>query len=522
MKKFIFAMVAASAISTYLCLNGYAEEVVNGEGYVTAVVEAGSTAQEALDNSGDQGTEAGSETQQAAVSDSSGTTASETTASETTGESLTTDAGSSTMEMQGDVTKTTENPDSSASGNSDSTGAVTENEAPIAVMTGNTTSTDTTGIQSNGPVAGTGTGTEQTVGSEFGPSTGGTATASSGDAASAQTAQADQTAAQTGEAQAETLPLPSGYHFNNIAAYTYQNMVDDLTVLKASYPSMQMDVLATTADARNLYHVVVGNPQAKHKVLVHAGIHAREYIVCQVVMRQIASLLEMQKAGTVYKGCSIPELLNNNCIHFVPMVDPDGITLVQGGLEALNSEDARMSVMTIAGMDNATDMGQYIRTWKNNINGVNLNRNFDANWQETPSKVDHPSSMNYKGTAPECEIETKVLADLTRSLMPDRTISYHTQGKVIYWYFGETGNYKNEGYNLASIVSQNTGYRISNTWAEKDAAGFKDWAVQKLDIPSVTIECGIGSSPVDEAQIEEMWTGNDGILPDIMIDLVNK
>ncbi|MBO6310624.1 MAG: hypothetical protein J6N70_17650, partial [Oribacterium sp.] len=162
-------------------------------------------------------------------------------------------------------------------------------------MTGNTTSTDTTGIQSNGPVAGTGTGTEQTVGSEFGPSTGGTATASSGDAASAQTAQADQTAAQTGEAQAETLPLPSGYHFNNIAAYTYQNMVDDLTVLKASYPSMQMDVLATTADARNLYHVVVGNPQAKHKVLVHAGIHAREYIVCQVVMRQIASLLEMQK-----------------------------------------------------------------------------------------------------------------------------------------------------------------------------------------------------------------------------------
>ncbi|MBO6308432.1 MAG: hypothetical protein J6N70_06235 [Oribacterium sp.] len=520
MKKFIFAMVAASAISAYLCLNGYAEEVVNGEGYVTAVVEAGSTAQEALDNSGDQGTEAGSKVQQAAASDSSGTSASDTSASETTGESLTADAGSSTTEMQGDITMAAENSDSSASGNSDSTGAVTENEAPIAVMTGNSTSTDTTGMQSNGPVVGT--GTEQTVGSEFGPSIGGVTTAASSDAATAQTAQADQTAAQTGEAQVETLPLPAGYHFNNIAAYTYQNMVDDLTVLKASYPDMQMDVLATTADAGNLYHVVVGNPQAKHKVLVHAGIHAREYIVCQVVMRQIASLLEMQKAGTVYKGCSIPELLNNTCIHFVPMVDPDGITLVQGGLEALNSEDARMSVMTIAGMDNAADMGQYIRTWKNNINGVNLNRNFDANWKETPSKVDHPSSMNYKGTAPECEIETKVLADLTRSLMPDRTISYHTQGKVIYWYFGETGNYKNEGYNLASIVSQNTGYRISNTWAEKDAAGFKDWAVQKLDIPSVTIECGIGSSPVDEAQIEEMWTGNDGILPDIMIDLVNK
>ena len=70
--------------------------------------------------------------------------------------------------------------------------------------------------------------------------------------------------------------------------------------------------------------------------------------------------------------------------------------------------------------------------------------------------------------------------------------------------------------------NRNTGYRISNTWAEKDAAGYKDWAVQKLDIPSVTIECGIGTSPVAESQIEEMWAGNDGILPDIMIDLVNK
>ena len=464
MKKFLFAMAAASAISAILCLNGYAEETVSGESYVTAIVEADGTAQEALNNAEDQSAVSGNETQQEATT------------------------------------------------NTEAQDALTEKEGPIAVMTGNDTSTDTTGIQSNGPVAGT--GTEQTAASDFGPSVGG---------AAAETAQTDQTAAdQTAEVQEETLPLPSGYHFNNIAPYTYQNMVDDLTVLKAQYPNMQMDVLAATADSRNLYHVVVGNPLAKHKILVHAGIHAREYIVCQVVMRQIASLLEMQQAGTVYKGCSIPDLLNNTCIHFVPMVDPDGITLVQGGLEALNSEDARMSVMTIAGMDNASDMEQYLRTWKNNLNGVNLNRNFDANWEETPSKVDHPSSMNYKGTAPECEIETKVLADLTRSLMPDRTISYHTQGKVIYWYFGETGNYKNEGYNLASIVNRNTGYRISNTWAEKDAAGFKDWAVQKLDIPSVTIECGIGTSPVDESQIEEMWAGNDGILPDVMIDLVNK
>lgn len=364
---------------------------------------------------------------------------------------------------------------------------------------------------------------------EFGPSVGGSVSAANAAAEFGPTA--GGTAAVTSGAsgayvyengQGETLPLPAGYHFDNVATYTYDNMVSDLSVLQSMYPEMKMDVLASTPDNRNIYHVVVGNPNAKHRILVHAGIHAREYIVCQVVMREIASLLEMQQKGAVYSGCSVPDLLQNTCIHFVPMVDPDGITLVQGGVDALQTDGAKMSVRTIAGMDGATDMEKYLRTWKNNINGVNLNRNFDANWEQTPSKVDHPSSMNYKGTSAESEVESKVLADLTRAIMPDRTISYHTQGRVIYWYFGETGNYKNEGFNLATIVHNNTNYSISNSWAEHDAAGFKDWAVQKLDIPSVTIECGLGTSPVEEEQIDRIWAENDGILPDIMIDLLNK
>ncbi|OON87022.1 hypothetical protein BXO88_05640 [Oribacterium sp. C9] len=349
--------------------------------------------------------------------------------------------------------------------------------------------------------------------SEFGPMAGGAVVTSASSGAAADSSDSGY---------GETLPLPAGYHFNNVATYTYENMVSDLSVLKANYPGMMLDSIATTADNRALYHVVVGNPMAKHKVLVHAGIHAREYITCQVVMREIASLLEMQKQGTVYSGCNVADLLQNTCIHFVPMVDPDGITLVQGGVEALQTDGAKMSVMSIAQMDGAQDMGNYVRTWKNNINGVNLNRNFDANWEETASKVDHPSSMNYKGSAAESEVESKALADLTRAIMPNRTISYHTQGRVIYWYFGDSGNYKNEGFNLATIVHNNTNYSISNSWAPKDAAGFKDWAVQKLDIPSVTIECGLGTSPVEEEQINRIWAENDGILPDIMIDLLNK
>lgn len=316
-----------------------------------------------------------------------------------------------------------------------------------------------------------------------------------------------------------TVPLPAGYYCSNVGTYTYQEMQVDLNSLKATYPQMQMDVLGNTIDGRQLYHVVVGNPSAPHKILVHGGIHAREYISSQVVMREIVALLEMQQNNWLYHGQSVATLLQNTCIHFVPMVNPDGITLVQGGIDALNTQAAKTMVMSMAAQDQVTDLATYLRKWKNNINGVNLNRNFDAFWQEATPKVDHPSNMFYKGTGPESEVESKALANLCRQLMPDYTISYHTQGRVIYWYFGETGNYKAKGQYLANVVHQNTGYTISDTWSQTDAAGFKDWAVQKLDIPSVTIELGRGTSPVDESQITQMWTENDGILPDLLVGI---
>lgn len=316
-----------------------------------------------------------------------------------------------------------------------------------------------------------------------------------------------------------TVPLPAGYYCSNVGTYTYQEMQVDLNSLKATYPKMQMDVLGNTIDGRQLYHVVVGNPSAPHKILVHGGIHAREYISSQLVMREIVALLEMQQNNWLYHGQSVATLLQNTCIHFVPMVNPDGITLVQGGVDALNTQAAKTMVMSMAAQDQVTDLATYLRKWKNNINGVNLNRNFDAFWQEATPKVDHPSNMFYKGTGPESEVESKALANLCRQLMPDYTISYHTQGRVIYWYFGETGNYKAKGQYLANVVHQNTGYTISDTWSQTDAAGFKDWAVQKLDIPSVTIELGRGTSPVDESQITQMWTENDGILPDLLVGI---
>lgn len=424
-----------------------------------------------------------------------GTTSGTTTSSASTG-ITTVPTGSATSETLASVNASAMQA-ISAAGGTDTTHALVSSSGSSA-----STPADSIGMTSFGPtVPGvTGSSTGSSMNNLFGP---GTTTSGSSTVLNA----------------LSTVPLPAGYYCSNVGTYTYQEMQVDLNSLKATYPKMQMDVLGNTIDGRQLYHVVVGNPSAPHKILVHGGIHAREYISSQVVMREIVALLEMQQNNLLYHGQSVATLLQNTCIHFVPMVNPDGITLVQGGIDALNTQAAKTMVMSMAAQDQVTDLATYLRKWKNNINGVNLNRNFDAFWQEATPKVDHPSNMFYKGTGPESEVESKALANLCRQIMPDYTISYHTQGRVIYWYFGETGNYKAKGQYLANVVHQNTGYTISDTWSQTDAAGFKDWAVQKLDIPSVTIELGRGTSPVDESQISQMWTENDGILPDLLVGI---
>ena len=51
---------------------------------------------------------------------------------------------------------------------------------------------------------------------------------------------------------------------------------------------------------------------------------------------------------------------------------------------------------------------------------------------------------------------------------------------------------------------------------------FKDWLDWEKGIPSVTVEVGIGTSPVPEAQIDTIWQQNAGVLPDIVKYIIGK
>lgn len=121
--------------------------------------------------------------------------------------------------------------------------------------------------------------------------------------------------------------------------------------------------------------------------------------------------------------------------------------------------------------------------WKANARGVDLNCNFDADWGSGRLNTRTRGGENCIGDYPFSETETAALRDFTLKVRPFVTLSFHTKGGEIYWQFDGRGDRRG-----AEILAAATGYVPKIIYGS--AGGYKDWCIQKLHIPSYTIECG--------------------------------
>jgi g-D-glutamyl-meso-diaminopimelate peptidase len=151
--------------------------------------------------------------------------------------------------------------------------------------------------------------------------------------------------------------------------------------------------------------------------------------------------------------------------------------------------------------------------WKANGLGVDLNRNFDAAWKSTSGRV-NPSSERYKGTQPLSAAESAALAAYTIALMPDVTISWHSTGSVIYYEYGKKKAVNAASKSLGQAVEAVSGYPLIG-FSGLDAAGYKDWCMDTLEIPSLTMELGCGACPLPEREIYSIFARNIRVMPAI-------
>ena len=315
------------------------------------------------------------------------------------------------------------------------------------------------------------------------------------------------------------------FYFAGQEMYTYQRMEADLKLLKSRYEGVTVDSIGTTVDGRNMYRIVIGNPNAEKKVLVLAAIHAREYITSPLVMRQVREMLDRKASGET--------ALNEVCIQFVPMANPDGVEISQRALDGLTKDSSKQSVRRIIEswsdwglLENQDKYNWYLNKWKNNVNGVDLNHNFPTpGWAQLNDNRGKASSEFYKGPSAGSEPETQAIMKLVNEQKFSEVINYHAQGQIIYWsQMHAAKEVLEKDKAMAVIAARRTGYALVDPSADgsRYGAGFKDWLDWEKGIPNITLEVGLGVSPVPETQIEKIWQQNQGLLPELVNALLGR
>ncbi len=239
-------------------------------------------------------------------------------------------------------------------------------------------------------------------------------------------------------------------------------------------------IIGKSVFGRNLYAFFVGNPYG-FKGICQYAIHAREWVTAVLALEQI--LYGVGRGG----------------VWFLPLMNPDGAQLCQKGINSVRGEYARRNLVAVNG-------GYDFSLWKANVNCVDLNVNFDAGWGKGERNIRVPASENYIGSFPFSEPETRALRDFTLSVCPQFTVSYHTAGEEIYWYYKQNAFYAARDKRLAYALSRSTGYPLA--CAPKSHGGYKDWCISRLKIPSFTIEAGKGTQPLKESDIDDIVNKN--------------
>ena len=281
-----------------------------------------------------------------------------------------------------------------------------------------------------------------------------------------------------------------------------------LQQIAEKYPFAKLEEVGATDFQRPIWMLTIG-PGKRH-VLFTAAHHANEWITALILLKYAEDLAEaIQTEGILY-GQRAKEMAEAVTIHIIPLVNPDGVDLVNGAIP--------------------TDSGQYVQArklaedypdipfpdgWKANLLGVDLNLNYPAGWlQAREIKFSQgyttPGPRDYVGRSPLNQMETQALAELTAKLDPALILAYHSQGKEIYWKFKD---YVVPGAReLGEVMARVSGYRLADTPYESSFAGYKDWFIQTFRRPGYTVEVGSGENPLPLSQFPEIYRDNVPLL----------
>lgn len=291
--------------------------------------------------------------------------------------------------------------------------------------------------------------------------------------------------------------------------YDYDEMKNDIKELTKRYNFIEADVAGKSLLGKEIYYLKFGS--GKKKIFYNGSHHGDDWITSLLLLKFIESFsqayLENKRMGSyntnnIFKTCTI---------YVLPMVNPDGVDLVINGLKEENPYYEQLIKYNNGSLD--------FSSWSSNARGVDIGRNYDANWHkwkasEAREGVFGPKFRWYSGEFPESEPEAKAVANLIRKEDFDIVISYHCNGKQIY-YGHDDYNYQCK--DIAVKMSKLSGYKLIDKEANYEYSSLKYWFIKEFNKPSFKVKIGKSN---DLSTFEEAYKENIRMLLHIPL-LVN-
>lgn len=299
-----------------------------------------------------------------------------------------------------------------------------------------------------------------------------------------------------------TYPKPAQYIVNPYIQYSYDNMCKDAKKLSELYPEIvKLSSIGQSVEGRNLLLIEFG--RGNKKIFICGAHHAREYITTTYLMYCIDRYSYAYRHNQMWDKYNVREILDEITFCIVPMVNPDGVNIVQNGFEASKNYSALCNMPILDYPKNG------YRAWKANANGVDVNWNYDKDWSISKNKSQRPASMGFNGLSPCTEPETRAVSEYVDSIPFNAFLSFHSQGQLIYYADDTT-----TPTNLDKLLKADTGFSFHYEKATGTGGSFFDYVYRKYGKVTITVElCPyVGAYPYPDTDFDRVLSPAKNIM----------
>lgn len=219
-------------------------------------------------------------------------------------------------------------------------------------------------------------------------------------------------------------------------------------------------VIGVSRQGRDIESFVFGD--GEKKVMFVGGIHGGYEWNSVYLMHRYIDYLEEN-----------PDTIPDNVeLTVIPVLNPDGLFKVIGTAGRFDPAQTPSVKETESGRFNAFE--------------IDLNRNFDCNWQATSTW--RTTEVN-AGTSAFSEPESLALRDLVLKLQPESVVFWHSASDAVYASAcNEEGVVAPETERIMQVYADASGYKAIDSFEHYEITGDAgDW-LAKIGIPSIAVE----------------------------------